>query len=86
MSMPGELGNHRSQRALKYYSRLGRPMPDNDLSPHRHQPCRAPITGTASVASIGSSLRAAYPVEDELAPALQAALVALTDHSRDHRS
>ena len=60
-------------------------MPDNDLWPHRYQPGQAPTEGTASVTSKGSLLRAAYPVQDDLAPTLEAALIALTDHSRDHR-
>ena len=55
-------------------------------SPHRPQPCQTPVKGTASIASIGSSLRSVYPINDELAPALQAAMNALTDHGLDHQS
>ena len=55
-------------------------MPDDDLPQYRPQLCRISVKGTASVASIGSFLRAAYPVDNELAPALQVAMNALIDH------
>ena len=61
-------------------------MPYNDLPSHRLQTYQTYVKGTASVVSIGLSLRSAYPIDDTLGPALQTAMNALTDHSSDHQS
>ena len=81
-----QVGTNPPERALDYLRDWTRPMQNTDIPQHRPEPCQGQTKGSASVASVRSSLCFACTVDDELAPTLRTAINALKDFSLDRPS